>query len=77
MRDAIAAHTHTEGDELLYVIAGEGSVRLGDEAVALKASSLVLVPRGLSHQLERRGKNPLIVMSTLTGEPCPDSATSK
>ena len=77
MREAVAAHTHAEGDELIYVIAGEGSARLGDEVVALKASSLVVVPRGLSHQLERRGKNPLIVMSTLTGEPCTESATSK
>ena len=66
MREAVAAHTHAEGDELIYVVAGEGSARLGDEVVALKPSSLVVVPRGLSHQLERRGKNPLIVMSTLT-----------
>jgi len=77
MREAIAAHAHAEGDELIYVIAGEGSARLGDEAVALKPSSLLVVPRGLSHQLERRGKNPLIVLSTLTGEPCSETATSK
>jgi Cupin domain/Carboxypeptidase regulatory-like domain len=77
MREAIAAHTHAEGDELIYVIAGEGNVRLGDEVVALKPSSLVVVPSGLSHQLERRGKNPLIVMSTLTGEPCSETTTSK
>jgi hypothetical protein len=77
MREAIAAHAHAEGDELIYVIAGEGSARLGDEAVALKPSSLLVVPRGLSHQFERRGKNPLIVMSTLTGEPCSEAATSK
>lgn len=77
MREAVAAHTHAEGDELIYVIAGEGSARLGEDVVALKPSALVVVPRGLSHQLERRGKNPLIVMSTLTGEPCTESANSK
>lgn len=77
MRDAIAAHAHAEVDELVYVVAGEGSARLGDEVVALKPSSLVVVPRGLSHQFERRGKNPLIVLSTLTGEPCAEAHASK
>lgn len=77
MREAIAAHAHADGDESIYVIAGEGSARIGEEVIALKPSSLVVVPRGLSHQIERRGKNPLIMMSTLTGEPCADAAASK
>lgn len=77
MREAVAAHAHAEGDELIYVVAGEGSARVGEDQFALKPSSLLVVPRGLSHQIERRGKNPLIVMSTLTGEACADAPTTK
>lgn len=76
-RDPIAAHAHADVDELIYVVAGEGSIRLGEEAVALKPSSLIVVPRGLSHQFERRGKNPLIMLSTLTGDPCAEPRGSK
>src|SRR5262245_14340305 len=75
-REAIAAHAHADVDELIYVVAGEGSIRLGGETVGLKPSSLVLVPRGLSHQFERRGKNPLIMLSTLTGDPCAEPTGS-
>jgi len=77
MREAIAAHAHAEADELIYVVAGEGTARLGEEVVALKPSTLIVVPHGASHQIERRGKNPLILMSTLTGEPCTETTSSK
>jgi mannose-6-phosphate isomerase-like protein (cupin superfamily) len=88
LRDAIAVHTHDQ-DEILYVIAGDGAVRIRpangqasngaadshDEANVVAAGSLSIVPRGVPHAIERRGKNPLIVLSTLAGAPC-QSATA-
>jgi mannose-6-phosphate isomerase-like protein (cupin superfamily) len=70
LRESIASHTHDDLDEILYVVAGEGAVRVGDDVTPLTAGSLSMIPRGLPHAVERRGKNPLIVLSTLTGAPC-------
>jgi hypothetical protein len=73
MREAVARHVHERADEVVYVVAGEGAVRIGEETVAVRAGSLVVVPHGSGHAFERRGKNPLIVMSTLVGAACEPS----
>ena len=73
MREAVARHVHDRVDEVVYVVAGEGAVRIGDETVALRPGSLIVVPHGSGHAFERRGKNPLIVLSTLVGSACEPS----
>jgi oxalate decarboxylase/phosphoglucose isomerase-like protein (cupin superfamily) len=76
MRDGIARHVHDRLDEIIYVIAGEGAVRIGEETTPIRAGALVVLPNGTAHAFERRGKNPLIVLSTLTGSPCEASKTA-
>jgi mannose-6-phosphate isomerase-like protein (cupin superfamily) len=87
LREPIPVHTHDQ-DEIIYVIAGDGAVRLSngpsqsaagdakDEANVVAAGSLSIVPRGVPHAIERRGRNPLIVLSTLAGAPCQSAATT-
>jgi hypothetical protein len=70
MRDNIASHVHDGVDEIIYVVAGEGAIRIGEEQSPIRAGSLVFVPNGNGHGIERRGKNPLIVISTLVGSSC-------
>ena len=70
MRDNVASHVHDRFDEVLYVVAGEGAVKIGDDTTAVRAGALVVVPSGSAHAFERRGKNPFIVLSTLTGSAC-------
>jgi mannose-6-phosphate isomerase-like protein (cupin superfamily) len=70
IRDALAVHTHSGLDEMIYVVAGDGTVHLGTQATPISAGSLAVVPRGVPHSLERRGKNPLTVLSVLAGAPC-------
>ena len=70
IRDALSVHTHAAFDEIIYVVAGDGTVRLGAQSTPIAAGSLAVVPRGVSHALERRGKNPLTVLSVLAGAPC-------
>ena len=70
LREPIAAHTHAAADEVLYVVAGEGAARIGDASTAITPGSISVIPRGTPHAIERRGKNPLIVLSTIVGEPC-------
>jgi len=70
LHDALASHTHADLDEILYVVAGEGAVRIQDKVTPVAAGSLTVIPRGVAHDLERRSKNPLIVLSMLAGAPC-------
>jgi mannose-6-phosphate isomerase-like protein (cupin superfamily) len=77
LRESLASHTHDELDEILYVVAGEGAVRVGDDVTPLTAGSLSMIPRGVGHAIERRGKNPLIVLSTLAGAPCHAAFTAQ
>ena len=54
-----ARRTHTcHGDEFLYVIAGEGTVREGKDQQPLHAGVLILVPRGVAHAVTVTGRNP-------------------
>jgi mannose-6-phosphate isomerase-like protein (cupin superfamily) len=71
LRDGLAEHVHGDIDETLYVVAGEGALLVpGHPASQVAPGSLSIVPRGAPHALERRGKNPLIVLSILSGAPC-------
>lgn len=53
-----------------YVVAGQGAVRINGRETALVAGAFVSVPRGTGHGLVRRGRNPLIVLTTLNGVAC-------
>jgi len=75
MREKVAQHVHQGDDEIIYVVAGEGTVRIADAATPVRPGSLVVVTNGLGHALERGGKNPLIVISTLVGSPCERAET--
>ena len=70
LRDGLSEHVHSELDEVMYIVAGTGVVRIGKEPIDVGPGSLSVVPHGTSHTIERRGKNPLILLSTLTGAPC-------
>ena len=77
LREAIASHSHADADEMLYIVAGEGSARLADQVVPLKAGTMVVVPHAMAHTLERHGKTPLMVLSALAGAPCQESVESR
>jgi mannose-6-phosphate isomerase-like protein (cupin superfamily) len=70
LHDALSEHAHADMDEILYIVAGEGMVRIHDSSSVVTAGSLSIIPRGVPHTIERRGKNPVIVLSTLSGAPC-------
>jgi len=64
---------------VLYVVAGEGTIRTRGESKTVAASTvtagaLSVIPHGVAHAIERRGKNPLMVLSMLSGAPCPVNA---
>lgn len=77
LKEGVASHAHDTADEILYVVAGDGAIRIGEETAPVRAGSLAVVPHGAAHAIERRGKNPLILVSTLSGNPCQSGAQTK
>ncbi len=61
---------HATADAMLYVVGGEGTIKMGGSDVPLQAGTFVSVPRGTTYGFTRRGRNPLIVLGTLAGDPC-------
>jgi hypothetical protein len=73
LHEAIGEHMHADMDEVLYVVAGEGIIRARGESTPVTAGALSVIPHGVAHAMERRGRNPLMILSMLSGAPCPVS----
>ncbi|MFJ3659072.1 cupin domain-containing protein [Streptomyces sp. NPDC090119] len=52
----VTEHLHPYSEEFLHVVAGELSITLDDEAVALRPGDSVLVPIGVRHRLVNTGQ---------------------
>jgi len=70
LRESWLAHTHDQAEEWIYVVAGEGMLRLGTNEHKIQAGTFSLVPHTMSHALIPQGRNPLIVISVLSGPRC-------
>ena len=59
-KTAFPAHTHFGNEEAVYVLAGTGSMRLGDEKVPVSAGDYIAMPAaGPAHQLINDSEAPL------------------
>ena len=70
VREPWTERQHDKADGMLYVVGGEGTLRLDGKDVSIAAGSFAVVPRGMGYGLTRRGRNPLIVLAVLAGAPC-------
>lgn len=70
LRAPLAAHTHPDADEFLYVVTGEGTLKLGSSDHPIAFGTLIIVPRGMEHSVTRSGRIPVTLISTLSGQPC-------
>jgi mannose-6-phosphate isomerase-like protein (cupin superfamily) len=70
VREPMADRVNQDADETLYVVAGEATVRMGGADRTLEPGALAVIPRGTTHTLSRRGRNPVIFVSVLSGPPC-------
>ena len=59
-------HIHHKGDEAMYVLEGECTVRIGDAIHTLGAGTFALMPRGIVHTFSNPGTVParVIVISS-------------
>jgi hypothetical protein len=70
VRDTTQTVVSDETDLTLYVVAGEAALRLGDRQQNISSGWFAVVPRGTSHTVIRRGRNPAILLSVAAGLPC-------
>jgi hypothetical protein len=70
VRDPWPGRSHESADLMLYVVGGDGTLALAGRDVQVAAGSFAVVPRATSYGFTRRGRNPLIMLATLSGPPC-------
>lgn len=56
------AHSHPLGEEVIYIVSGEGRVLVAGEVAPVRAGSVVLFPRGAVHMLHNTGAEEMKVM---------------
>lgn len=74
VREPMNNQQNDTADQLLYVVAGAGTVRVKDQSYKADAGWFALIPRGVSHSIAREGRNPLFLMMVAMGAPCTDTA---
>jgi len=52
LHEAIGEHTHADMDEVLYIVAGEGTIRARGESSTVSAGGLSVIPHGVPHAIE-------------------------
>lgn len=75
-RTGLRAHYHAQSDEVIYVLAGRGVLRMASHGETLKAKDLaaaaptrvkpgmvLLIPRGAAHTIDVQGDDPLVLLS--------------
>lgn len=56
------AHSHPNGEEVIYIITGSGRVLVDGEVTGVRAGTTVLFPRGAVHMLHNTGPDEMKVV---------------
>jgi quercetin dioxygenase-like cupin family protein len=59
-------HVHRNEDETFYILEGECSIRLDDEAITAGAGDFVNIPRGRVHCFRNEGATPMRMILTFS-----------
>jgi uncharacterized cupin superfamily protein len=49
-------HTHTECEEVIYILSGKGDIKIGEEVFSMKVGDAVYLPTGVGHLIRNTGK---------------------
>jgi quercetin dioxygenase-like cupin family protein len=60
VKDEIKAHRHKDGDHVIYIVSGQGSMTHGDQTITLKPGMVVHVPKGVVHSVKAQGELTLL-----------------
>jgi len=75
LRETLTVPANPNADVMLYVVAGEAMLTMGGRDQTITSGWYAMVPRGTAHVLTKRGRNPVIVLSTVGGQPCAASGS--
>ena len=70
VREPWNGRQHEDADGMLYVVGGDGRLKLDEREFTIAAGAFIVVPRGTTYSLSRSGRNPVIVLAILAGAPC-------
>jgi mannose-6-phosphate isomerase-like protein (cupin superfamily) len=70
VRGALPSHVHASADEMLYVLSGEATVKLGDKEYSVTSGWFIVVPRGMDHAVTQKGRNPVTLVAIVGGPTC-------
>jgi len=73
----IGEETHSENDQILYLVAGEGTVYLNGEASSYETGDVVLVPAGTKHNFVASTQQPLKIITVYSPAHHPDGTVHK
>ena len=74
VKEPLANLQDDTADQLLYVVAGVGAVRVKDQSYKAGSGLFVVIPRGAPHSIRREGRNPLIALVVEIGPSCTETA---
>lgn len=66
VKKAVKEHYHEQHTEVVYVIEGEGKMKLNDDWKAMKAGDYIFIPKGTHHAVEVTSSSPMKVISIQT-----------
>ena len=72
----IPTHTHTDSEEVLFVVEGTGKLTCGDQTAELKPGTAFFSPLGVAHTVENTGDIPLKIVWAY-GPPLEDHLVKK
>ena len=62
----VPPHTHSNEDEVMYVLQGEIGARVGDQELRASAGSYILKPKGVPHTFWNSTNQPAVIMHILS-----------
>jgi mannose-6-phosphate isomerase-like protein (cupin superfamily) len=74
VKEPLANQQDDTADQLLYVVAGGGVVRVKEQSYKAGSGWFIVIPRGAQHSIRREGRNPLIALVVAVGPSCTDTA---
>jgi len=57
-----APHYHPKTEEIYYILAGQGRMRIETETAAVGAGDAIAIPPGLTHEITNTGQEPLVFL---------------
>ncbi len=49
-------HAHTECEEVIFILSGQGEIKIGEETFPMKIGDAILLPTGIPHLIRNTGK---------------------